>query len=135
MITDKKMDPAGKASWKCVQLHIGTTATSQTDKRTHAITPGFDFEIMAAEFYCLTRPNAGFSTKIRVGTTDAVTAVSDPTADTPTAATLSTTLANRRGTTTGILNCVYTSDADGAATNGIWTVWIRPRPLNGEIRL
>jgi hypothetical protein len=132
-VSDKKVLNQAKIAKECIRLNIGTTATAQTAKRTDAAVPGYAFEVVKVEFYCLTRPNAGFSADVQIGTTSVLSAaIADPTADAVTAGTLSSTLANRRGLSTDTLSLKYTTDADGAATNGVMSVWIRPLGLNGD---
>ena len=117
---------------KCITLALGTSATSQTGKRTDAATPGFAFEVTKVEVYALT-VTAVITVDVQIGTTSVLTAVVTPVADTPTAGTLSSTLANIRGSSTDIISLKYTSDGAGAATNARARVWIRPVPANGEV--
>lgn len=130
-VQDKNISKTAKVAWKAIRLALGTTATSQTAKRTDAVTVGFPFEVMAVEVDALT-VTATISMDVQIDTTSVLASAITPVADTPTAGTLSTTLANRRGSSTGILNLKYTSNGSGAATNGFATVWVRPTPLNGE---
>lgn len=131
MISDYKMDPNGKAALKCVRLGIGTTATGQTAKVPDSLTPGFPFEVVAVEANALT-VTATISFDVLIGATSCLASAITPVAATPTAGTLTTSKTTRRGTATDILKAAYTSNGSGAATNGYLTVWLRPRPLNGE---
>lgn len=131
MVGDKKMDPNGKASWKAIRLAIGTSAISQTAKVPDSVTPGFPFEIVAVEANALT-VTATISFDVLIGSTSCLTGAITPVAATPTAGVLTTAKSTRRGTATDIIKAAYTSNGSGAATNGFLTVWIRPRPLNGE---
>lgn len=117
---------------ECVRLQIGTTAVSQTAKVPDSVTPGYAFEIVAVEVNALT-VTATISVDVLIGATSALASVVTPVAATPTAGSLSTTLASKRGSATDILKVAYTSNGTGAATNAIATVWIRPLPLNGEV--
>lgn len=132
MVTDRKMDPNGKAALKPIRLSFGTTATSQTAKVPDAVTPGFEFQVVAVEVNALT-VTATVSVDCKIGSTSVLSSAITPVAATPTAGTLSSTIANRQGTATSVLKAAYTTDGSGAMTNGFLTVWIRPKPLNGEI--
>lgn len=118
---------------ECIRLHIGTTATGQTGKQPDGVIPGFDFQIVKVEVNALT-VTATISVDVLIGSTSCLTGAITPVAATPTAGTLSTTLANVRGSSTEAINVQYTSNGTGAATNGIVSVWIRPQPMNGEVR-
>lgn len=131
MITDRKMDPGGKAAWKCIPLILGTSAVSQTSKQPDATIPGFVFEVMAVEANALT-VTATISFDVLIGSTSCLSGAITPVAATPTAGTLSATRSARRGLATDTLKLQYTSNGSGAATNAVVRVWIRPRPLNGE---
>lgn len=131
-VKDKNIAKDAFHARKCIQFALGTSAISQTAKKTDAITIGFPFEVVSVEAYALT-VTATITVDVHIGTTSVLSAAVTPVADTPTAGTLSTTLASRRGTSTDILSLKYTSNGSGAATNGFVTVWVRPRPLNGEV--
>jgi hypothetical protein len=131
-VTDTKMHRTAKTPWKCIDLSIGTTATSQTAKRTDAVTPGFPFKVEAVEVYALT-VTATISVDVQIGSTSVLSSAVTPVADTPTAGTLSSTASNLIGSSSGVLSLKYTSNGSGAATNCRARVWIRPEPLNGEV--
>lgn len=131
-ITDSKISRGGKTSWKCVTLLLGTTATSQTGKKTDGCIPGFPFQVMRVEVNALT-VTAAITVDVQITTLSVLTGAITPVAATPTAGTLSTTLANLRGAATEAINLLYTSDSAGAATNGVVRVWIRPVPLHAEV--
>lgn len=131
-VKDTNISKTSAVAKKVIKLSIGTTAISQTAKRTDAITPGFAFEVVGVEFYALT-VTATITGDVQIGTTSVLTGAVTPVADTPTAGVLSTTQASRRGTATDVLSLKYTSNGSGAATNGHAYVTIRPRPLNGEV--
>lgn len=130
-VRDAKMAADGYATWKCVDLGLGTTATGQTALETDSVIPGFDFEVERVSVYC-TATAATISANVLIGSTSVLTGAITPVAGTDTPGTLSTTIANRRGSSTDAINLVYTSNGTGSATNGRVRVWIRPFPLNGE---
>lgn len=115
-----------------IRLQIGATATGQTGKQPDGVIPGFAFEIVKVEVNALT-VTATISVDVLIGSTSCLTGAVTPVAATPTAGTLSSTLANKRGTATEAINVQYTSNGSGAMTNGIVSVWIRPIPANGEV--
>jgi hypothetical protein len=106
------------------------TAISQTGVVAYSFTPGYRFQIAAVSSYC--RVKAGTVTAtVKIGSRTAVTTVSFTTA-TELAQTLSTTLANIRGSSTETITIEYTTDGSGVLTNGFVTLTIRPFPLSGE---
>lgn len=131
-ITDLKMAKGGAATLKAIRLSLGTTATSQTAKVADGVTIPFAFRVTRVEADALT-VTAGITVDVQIGSTSVLSAAITPVAATPTAGTLSATLASVKGAANSVLSLKYTSDGTGAATNGFVTVWIRPRPLNGEI--
>lgn len=131
-ITDRKLAKGSATPLKPIRLVIGTTATSQTAKKTDAVSVPFDFKVHAVEVNALT-VTAGITLDVKIGSTSVLTGRVTPVAATPTAGTLSTTLATTKGASGAVLSCDYTSDGTGAATNAVVTVWVRPRPLNGEL--
>lgn len=131
-VTDVKMAKGGYATLKCLRLALGASATSQTGKKAAGITPGFPFQVVKVEVDALTVTPAA-SVDVQIGTTSVLAGAITPVAATPTAGTLSTTLANLKGTATSVLSALYTTDGSGAFTNCHVSIWIRPRPLNGEV--
>lgn len=111
---------------------IIASAISQADVKVRGVVPGYAFEITKVEVFAKT-VTATLSVQVKIGTTSALSAAVTPVADTPTAATLSTTLANKRGSSTEAINVHYTTDGTGAFTGMTVHVWIRPLPLNGEV--
>jgi hypothetical protein len=124
----KRTSALGK---ECVQLALGTSAVSQTAKRTDAITIPYAFQIVSVEAYCLTTA-ATITFDVQIGTTSVLSAVITPVADTPTAGTLSATTASTQGAANTVLNLKYTSNGAGAATNAFVSVWIRPLGMEGD---
>lgn len=131
-VTDNKINQSAKVALECIRLALGTTATGQTGKQTDGVVPGYAFQVVKVEVNALT-VTATISVDCLIGSTSVLTGAITPVAATPTAGTLSSTLANVRGTATEAINVQYTSNGTGAATNGYLSVWIRPIPLNGEI--
>lgn len=135
MVTDDKMDKAGFTSRKEMVLNL-ITAISLTDQVLWEWTPGFDGEVV--EVRCWNRAKAGTVTvKLRTGGASFAagrTAMTDlvPTTAAEDACVLSTTVANRRFTRAEKLRVGLTTDGSGALTNGILTIVVRPRPLQGE---
>lgn len=131
-VQDRNIHKDAYVARECIPLLLGTTAISQTDKETDSTVVGYPFEIERIEVNALT-VTATISVNVLIGSTSALASVVTPVAATPTAGTLSTTLANIRGSATDELVLQYTSNGSGAATNGIVRVWVRPIPLNGEV--
>lgn len=131
-ITNVKIAKGATVAQKAVRLQLGTTATSQTAKKTDAVTIPYDFQVVKVEVNALTVTST-ISVDAKIGSTSVLTGRVTPVAATPTAGTLSTTPANTKGASGAVLSVDYTSDGTGAATNAVVTVWIRPRPLNGEL--
>lgn len=137
MIKDKHISRAANIARECVELVLGTTATSQTGKLPDSLVPGFAFEIVRIEVNALT-VTAAITVDIQIGPVagtlaTALASVITPVAATPTVGTLSTALAAKRGAATDSIAVLYTTDGSGAATNARVRVWIRPIPLNGEV--
>lgn len=107
------------------------TAVSQTDLVAFKFTPGFRFEIVSVRSYNAAKAGT-ISYKVKAGTRTAVSA-GVFTAATEVAATLSTTKANIRGSSSEAISVEYTSDGSGALTNGFVVIVYRPWPLNGEL--
>ena len=131
-VKDRNVSPASNIGVKAIRLAIGTTATGQTAKVPDAVTPGFAFQVVRVEANALT-VTATISFDVLIGSTSCLASAITPVAATPTAGTLSSTLANVKGSSTAILKAAYTSNGTGAATNGFVTVWIRPQHMNGEV--
>lgn len=137
MIRDKHISRAARTPLKCVELHVGTSAISQTGKLVDSTVPGFAFEITRIEANALT-VTAAITFDVQIGPVGgtlatALASVITPVAATPTAGTLATTISAIRGAATDSIALLYTSDGAGAATNARLRVWIRPVPLNGEV--
>lgn len=131
-IKDSKIPVGAATPLKPIRLMLGTTATSQTAKQVDGVKIPFDFKVHSVEVNALT-VTAGITVDVQIGSTSVLASAITPVAATPTAGTLSTTQANRKGASGAVVALKYTSDGTGAATNGIVTVWVRPRPLNGEL--
>jgi hypothetical protein len=131
-VTDTKIHPNAKIALHLVTLSYGTTAISQTAKVPDSCIPGFNFEVVKVEANALT-VTATITVDCLIGSTSCLTGAITPVAATPTAGTLTTAVTTRRGLSTDTLKAAYTSNGSGAMTNGVLRVWIRPRPLNGEV--
>ena len=131
-VKDRNVLPTSNIGLECIRLAIGTTATGQTAKVPDSVTPGYAFQVVKVEVNALT-VTATISVDVLIGSTSALASAVTPVAATPTAGTLSTTLANLKGSSTAILKAAYTSNGTGAATNAFVTVWIRPQHMNGEV--
>ena len=129
-IATYKIADDNKVALECLTLHVGTTASSKTDLECDEFTVGYPFEIVSVEVYC-TAITADSTVDLLIGSTSVCSDIT-PVAGTPTAGTLSTTLANIRGDSDDTLKLTYTTDADGAITNGRVRVWIKPQGLNGQ---
>ena len=117
---------------ECIRLQVGTTATSQTATVADAIVLPYACEVVSVDVNALT-VTATITVDVLIGATSVLASQVTPVAATPTAGTLSSTLANKRGAAGEILKAAYTSDGTGAATNGLVSIWIRPLPQDGEV--
>ena len=137
MIRDKHISRGARVALTCVNLELGTTATSQTAKVADSTVPGYALEIVRVEVNAIT-VTATISVDVQIGTpggsfATALASAITPVAATPTAGTLASTIGAKRGAATEAIALLYTSNGTGAATNGRVRVWIRPVPLNGEV--
>lgn len=105
------------------------TAISQTGVVSFSITPGYAFQVVRVRSYNLVKAGA-VSGNLKVGGRTA--AALTFTSATEVAQTLSTTLANLRGSATEALTLEYTTDGAGVLTNGFVHVVTRPFPMHGE---
>lgn len=125
-----KISSDNKVALECIDLHVGATTVAKTDQESDQVTVGYPFEVVSAEVYC-TAITADSTVEVLIGSTS-VTGDITPVAVTPTAGTVSSTLASKRGDATDVLKLTYTTDADGAITNGRVRVWVKPQGLNGQ---
>jgi hypothetical protein len=131
-VKDLNVQKLANFAKECLRLQVGTTAISQTAKVPDSMTLPYACEIVAVEVNALT-VTATITVDVLIGATSALASVITPVAATPTAGSLSTTLANKRGAAGEVLKAAYTSNGSGAATNAVVSIWIRPIPQNGEI--
>lgn len=131
-ITDLKMAKGANTGKECVRLTLGTTAVSQTNKKVDGVVIPFAFYVERVEVNALT-VTATITVDVQIGSTSVLASAITPVAATPTVGSMSATIANRKGASGAVLSALYTSNGTGAATNATVTVWIRPRPLNGEV--
>lgn len=106
------------------------TAISQTGVVAYKFTPGFAFQFVVVRTYCLLKAGTVTATIKVGGRTAASLTFTSATEVTPT---LSTTLANIRGSSTDAITIEYTTDGSGVLTNGFVNIVFRPRPLNGDL--
>lgn len=130
-VRDEKMLASDYATWKCITMVLPATATSQTDLEVDSSIPGFNFEIARVEGYCMDQTDT-VTVNVKIGSTTALASALTLTDDAVAAATLSTTLSARRGSSTDAINLEYTSDGSGEIVAGKVRVWVRPYPLSGE---
>lgn len=132
-VKDRNISPSAFVARDCILLTAPATATSQTGLEVDEMVPGFDFQVVRVEIHA-TAVTAIISADVKIGTTSVLSSAVTPVANAATEGTLSSTLANIRGSSTDAIRLHYTSDGSGAATALKARVWIRPQPLNGEIR-
>lgn len=130
-VRDAKMLSTDHSAKKCLTMSVGTSATGQTDLEVDSIVPGFNFEIVRVTGYA-TAVTATQSVNVKIGTVTALASALTLVAGTDTAATLATSKAARRGSSTEAINLEYTTNGTGVITNGRVRVWIRPFPMSGE---
>jgi hypothetical protein len=105
------------------------TALSLTGAVVWSFLPGYKFQLTLARSFCRTK--AGTVTAvIKIGSRTAATIVF--TAATEVAGTLSTTLANLRGSATEAITIELTTDGSGVLTNSHIVLGFRPIPMVGE---
>lgn len=107
------------------------TDISLTGAVVYSFVPGYKFQIAAAvRSFCRTKAGT-VTAAVKVGTRTAATIVF--TAATEVSNTLSTTLANLRGSSTEAITVELTTDGSGVLTNAFLTIAVRPFPLEGDI--
>lgn len=106
------------------------TAVSQAGVVAFSHTPGHKFQITKVSTYCL-NVAATVSANLLVGVRTA--AALTWTAATESAATLSTTVANVRGSESEAITLQYTTNGSGVLTNGFVIVEYRFRPMAGDL--
>jgi hypothetical protein len=131
MVKDKHVDKAANVAREVVLLSAITVAASAANVLFDTFMPGYDFEVLAVEGFA--EDVTGTVTfDIDIGSTSVLNADAVPTADTRVAGVLSTTLADRQGTSAEILNLRATTGGGEAITNLKVKVTIRPRGLKGD---
>lgn len=129
MIDDSNVDSKSRAARKQIAVGI-TTAISLAGVQVWKWTPGYRFRLTAVSDFLRTI-TATLSYVVKVGGRVAV-AGSTPVANTETARTLSTTLANLRGSATEAITIELTTDGTGAATNFTVNLEVRPLGMAGD---
>lgn len=107
------------------------TATGLTDAVIYEYQPSHAYQLVEVRSYCRTKAGT-VTAAVKVGSATAVTTVTF-TAATDVEQTVSTTLANVRGSDTEPIKIELTTDGSGALTNGSVTLVYRAAPLNGEV--
>lgn len=128
-IRDAEIHKAAAIARKVLPIAI-PTAVDLTDAVVYSFAPGFKFQIVAARSFNRTKAGA-VAGVIKIGSRTAATVTF--TSATEVALTLSSTLANIRGSSTEVITVVLTTDGTGALTNGVLNLTIRPYPLAGDI--
>jgi hypothetical protein len=128
-VRDSNMDSAGRSARKQLVVPI-VTAISLSGVVVWKFTPGYAFRLTACRDFAR-GVTATISYVVKIGTRTAVASVT-PVAATDTLRTLSTTLANLRGTSTEAITIELTTDGSGAATNLAVHLEIRPLGLAGD---
>ena len=105
------------------------TAVSKTAAVIYSFTPGYSFQIAQITTYCLTKAGTVTAAVLVGGRATATLAFTAATED---IATLSTTLANLRGSTSEAITVTLTTDGTGALTFPAINIVFRPYPMNGE---
>lgn len=129
-IKKRRADPADPLNSEKMVVAI-ITATTQTGVVAFAYTPGYAFQITRVRSYNLNKAGA-VSFKVLVDTREAV-ASGTFTDEAEVAQTLSTTLADLRGSSTDAITIEYTTDGSGVLTNGHVVLEFRPYPMRGEV--
>lgn len=121
-ITDKHIHPGSAFAQQRIVAPL-VTAVSLTAAVIFSFLPGYRFQITRIRSFC--RVKAGTVTAtVKVGTRTAASITF--TSATELAQTLSTTLANLRGTESEAITVEITTDGTGALTNGHLTLEFRP---------
>jgi len=128
-IRDQEVHKAAAIARKPLVIPIDT-AIDLTAAVVYSFVPGFKFQVVASRSFCRTKAGT-VTANIKIGARTAAAVVF--TAATEVAQTLSTTLANIRGSSTDVLTVELTTDGSGVLTNSVLTITIRPYPLAGDI--
>lgn len=128
-IRDQDMHKAAITPRKCLVIPV-ITAIDLTDAVVYSFLPGYKFQLVASRSFCQTKAGA-VAAVIKIGARTAASVVF--TAATEVGQTLSTTLANLRGSATEAITIVLTTDHTGVLANSSITLQIRPYPLGGEV--
>jgi hypothetical protein len=128
-VRDSNMAAAGRTARKQLVVPI-VTATGLSGVVVWKFTPGYAFRITGLRDFAR-GVTATISYAVKIGTRVVATGLT-PVAATDTARTLSTTLANLRGTATEAITIELTTDGSGAATNLAVHIEIRPLGLAGD---
>lgn len=128
VLRDQEIHKAAAIARKPLVVNI-VTDISLTDAVVYSFLPGFKFQVVASRSFCRTKAGT-VSANIKIGARTAAAVVF--TAATEVAQTISSTLANIRGSSTEAITIELTTDGSGVLTNAAITLTIRPFPLSGE---
>ena len=129
-VKDRNVLPTAAIASKAQSVEV-VTAISLTSAVVHSFTPSVDYQITRVRSFCRTKAGA-VSFVVKVGTRSAV-AAGVFTAATEVGATLSTTLANVKGSSSEAVTIELTTDGTGVLTNGRIVLEFRPQHMNGEV--
>ena len=101
------------------------TAVAQEDVKAFSYKPGFAFKVVAVQGYCRDTV-VEVTADVKIGEVSQLSAAFSFDAATRADATLNNAVARKGGSKTAELNVHYTSDADGALTDGFVIVTIEP---------
>jgi hypothetical protein len=128
-IEDQNVNPTARSARKSLPVSI-TTAISLAGVVVYKFTPGYRFRLTGCSDFARTVA-AVISYVVKVGGRIAVASVT-PVAAAETVRSLSTTLANLRGSATEAITIELTTDGSGAATNLAVNLEIRPLGMSGD---
>lgn len=127
-VKDRNILPTAGIAQETVAPEI-VTAVSLAGAVVFSYTPGHKFQVTRVRSFCRTKTGTVTAT-VKVGGRTAASVTF--TAATEVAQTLSTTLANLRGSASEAITIELTTDGTGALTNGKVVIAYRPHPMNGE---
>jgi len=127
-VKDKNILPDAAVASRLVTINP-VTAVSQSGVVIWSFTPGYAFQVSKCTTFCNTKAGT-VTAALKVGSNTASTLAF--TAATEVTATLSSTLANLRGSSTDTITLALTTDGSGALTFPTINITFRPFPMNGE---
>jgi hypothetical protein len=130
-VVDRSIDPAAGVALEVVQLGTAIVGNSETALLADSFVPGHGFYVEKIEHFC-EDITANFSYIVLIGST-ALTGATVPADITRADATITASVAERKGSKTDAINLTVTSDGSGAAVGAKVRVHIRPYPMGGEL--